>query len=131
YRGVAAMVWSDRVMGNDWQVLAGLPWLATPQRSAHRRMLDDICRRFGPVPKHVGFTDHEEQMIDFVESGVCLSLARDSVIERVVGSRKRNFIIADKVTLACDLSFACLASRRPEPLISHAFAPMPPAPHLK
>lgn len=124
YRVIAPAEWSDRVMGKDWQDLAGLPWLATPQRSAHRRILDDIFRQFGPVPKRVGFTDHEEQMIDFVESGVCLSLARDSVIERVVGSRKRNFIIADKVTLACDLSFACLASRRREPLIANAFAAM-------
>jgi hypothetical protein len=87
-------------------------------------MLDDIFRRFGPVPKRVGFTDHEEQMIDFVESGVCLSLARDSVIERVVGSRKRNFVVADKVSLACDLSFACLVSRRQDPLIANAFTAM-------
>src|ERR1700760_1794622 len=124
YRVIAPVDWSDRVMGKDWEDLAGLPWLATPQRSAHRRMLDDIFPRFGPVPKRVGFTDHEEQMIDFVESGICLSLARDSVIERVVGSRKRNFVIADKVTLACDLSFACLAARRQDPLIANAFCAM-------
>src|ERR1700751_3199655 len=124
YRIIAPTAWSDKVMGKDWQDLAGLPWLATPQRSAHRRMLDDIFRRFGPVPKRVGFTDHEEQMIDFVESGVCLSLARDSVIERVVGARKRNFVIADKVKLACALSVACLASRRREPLIARAFTAM-------
>jgi DNA-binding transcriptional LysR family regulator len=121
YRVIAPVEWSDRVMGKDWRHLARLPWLATPQRSVHRRMLDDIFRRFGPIPKRVGFTDHEEQMIDFVESGVCLSLARDSVIERVVGSRRRNFVIADKVTLACDLSFACLAARRQDPLIANAF----------
>jgi DNA-binding transcriptional LysR family regulator len=124
YRVIAPAEWSDRVMGKNWHDLAGMPWLATPQHSAHRRLLDDIFRCFGPVPKRVGFTDHEEQMIDFVESGVCLSLARDSVIERVVGSRKRNFVVADKVALACDLSFACLASRRQEPLIAHAFTAM-------
>jgi len=124
YHVIAPAEWSDRVMGRDWQDLAGLPWLATPQRSAHRRILDDIFRQFGPVPKRVGFTDHEEQMIDFVESGICLSLARDSVIERVVGSRRRNFVIADKVTLACDLSFACLATRRQDPLIANAFTAM-------
>ena len=124
YRVIAPVEWSDRIMGKGWQDLAGLPWLATPQRSAHRRILDDIFRQFGPVPKRVGFTDHEEQMIDFVESGICLSLARDSVIERAVGSRRRNFVIADKVTLACDLSFACLATRRQDPLIANAFTAM-------
>jgi DNA-binding transcriptional LysR family regulator len=122
YRVIAPTDWSDRVMGKDWPDLAHLPWLATPQPSGHRRMLDEVFRQFGPVPKRVGFTDHEEQMIDFVESGICLALARDSVIERVVGPRKRHFVIADKVTLACDLSFCCLASRRQEPLIARAFA---------
>src|ERR1700760_3936709 len=122
YRIIAPVEWSDRVMGKDWQDLAGLPWLATPPRSGHRRTLGDIFRQFGPVPKRVGFTDHEEQMIHFVESGICLALARDSVIERVVGPRKRHFVVADKVTLSVDLSFGCLASRRQEPLIARAFS---------
>jgi hypothetical protein len=61
-------------------------------------------------------------MIDFVESGICLSLARDAIIDRV--TRKRNFVIADKVTVTCDLSLACLTSRRDEPVISHAFSAM-------
>jgi DNA-binding transcriptional LysR family regulator len=122
YRVIAPLEWSDRVMGKNWQDLAALPWISTPTPSGHRRMLDKIFRKFGPLPKRVGSSDHEEQMIDFVESGLCVSLARDSVIERVVGSRKRNFVVADKVTLSVDLSFACLASRRQEPQIAHAFS---------
>jgi DNA-binding transcriptional LysR family regulator len=122
YRVVAPAEWSDKVLGKDWASLATLPWLATPSPSAHRRLLDDVFRRLGPLPKRVGFTDQEEAMIDFVESGVCLSLARDDVLGRI--TRKRNFVIADKVSLICDLSFACLASRRHEPAISRAFAAM-------
>jgi DNA-binding transcriptional LysR family regulator len=122
YRVIAPAEWSGKVLGKDWADLADLPWLATPSPSAHRRLLDEIFRPLGPLPKRVGFTDQEEAMIDFVESGVCLSLARDSFLERVTG--KRNFIIADKVSLACDLSFACLAARRQEPTISRAFAAM-------
>jgi DNA-binding transcriptional LysR family regulator len=122
YRVVAPAEWSDKVLGKDWADLATLPWLATPSPSAHRRLLDDVFRPLGPLPKRVGFTDQEEAMIDFVESGVCLSLARDGVLGRI--TRKRNFVIADKVSLTCDLSFACLASRRQEPAISRAFAAM-------
>jgi DNA-binding transcriptional LysR family regulator len=122
YRVVAPAEWSDKVLGKDWADLATLPWLATPSPSAHRRLLDDVFRPLGPLPKRVGFTDQEEAMIDFVESGVCLSLARDGVLARI--TRKRNFVIADKVSLTCDLSFACLASRRQEPAISRAFAAM-------
>ena len=122
YRVIAPREWRDRVMGKDWRDLAGLPWLATPAKSAHRRLLDDIFRPLGPLPKRVAFTDQEEAMTDFVESGICLSLARDPVIERI--TRERNFVIADKVALTCDLSFACLTSRRQEPTIAHAFIAM-------
>src|SRR6478736_7374309 len=122
YRVIAPAEWSDKVLGKDWPDLIGLPWLATPPHSAHRRLLDDIFRPMGSLPKRVAFTDQEEAMIDFVESGICLSLARDCVLDRI--TRKRNFVIADKVTVTCDLSFACLTSRRHEPMISQAFAAM-------
>jgi DNA-binding transcriptional LysR family regulator len=122
YRVIAPAEWSDKVLGKDWAELIGLPWLATPPHSAHRRLLDDIFRPMGSLPKRVAFTDQEEAMIDFVESGICLSLARDAIIDRV--TRKRNFVIADKVTVTCDLSLACLTSRRHEPVISHAFSAM-------
>jgi DNA-binding transcriptional LysR family regulator len=123
YRIIAPIEWSDQVMGKDWADLALLPWLTTPPASAHRRLLDDIFRPLGPLPKRVAYTDQEEAMIDFVESGVCLSLARDVVLEQRL-PRKQNYVIADKVTLTCDLSLACLASRRHEPAISHAFSVM-------
>jgi len=122
YHVIAPAEWSDKVMGKGWADLAGLPWLATPHHSAHRRLLDDVFRPMGTLPKRVAFTDQEDAMIDFVESGICLSLARSCVLERI--ARKGNYVIADKLTLTCDLSFACLAARRHEPLISNAFAAM-------
>src|SRR5687767_15361467 len=44
YRVIAPAEWSDRVIGKDWADLIGLPWLATPPHSAHRRLLDNIFR---------------------------------------------------------------------------------------
>ena len=122
YRVIAPAEWSDKVMGKDWPDLAGLPWLATPPKSAHRRMLDDIFRPLGRLPPRVAGTDQEEAMTDFVESGICLSLARDTVLARV--TRERNFVVADAVSLSCDLSLACLSSRRQEPAIAQAFDAM-------
>ena len=122
YCVIAPAQWSDRVMGKDWAELAGLPWLATPPHSAHRRLLDDIFRPLGALPKRVGFADQEQAVIDSVESGICLGLARDGILDRI--TRQRNLVIADRVTLTCDLSFACLASRRHEDVISHAFSAM-------
>jgi DNA-binding transcriptional LysR family regulator len=122
YRVIAPAAWREKVIGKDWAELAGLPWVATSQQSAHRRLIDEIFRPTGSLPKRVAFTDQEEAMIDFVESGICLSLVRDSVLDRI--TRKRDFVIADKVAVTCDLSFACLASRRQEPLIADAFTAM-------
>ena len=122
YRVIAPGEWSDRVLGRDWADLVDLPWITTPHDSAHRRLIDDIFRPIGSSPKRVAFAEQEEAMIEFVEAGNGLSLARDSMIDRI--DRKRNFVIADQLALTCDLNFACLTSRRYEPIISQAFAAM-------
>ncbi len=122
YRVIAPCAWSDRVLGKNWADLVDLPWIATPHDSAHRRLIDDVFRPTGHVPKRVGFAEQEDAMIECVEAGNGLSLARDCVIDRNAGKRK--FVIADSVRVTCDLSFACLASRRHEPTISQAFSVM-------
>lgn len=121
YRVIAPIGWSDKVMGKGWAELAELPWIATPTHSGHRRLLDDIFHPLGGLLKRVAFTDQEEAMIDFVESGICLSLARDNLLAPRL-ARPHHFVIADKVKITCDLSFACLASRRQEPALAQAFA---------
>jgi DNA-binding transcriptional LysR family regulator len=122
YRVIAPYEWSDKVLGKDWADLIDLPWITTPHASAHRRLIDDVFRSTGSLPKRVAFAEHEDAMIEFVEAGNCLSLVRDCVLDRI--TRNRNFVIADKLALTCDLSFACLTSRRHEPMISQAFAAM-------
>ena len=122
YRVIAPTAWSDKVMGKDWAELIDLPWIATPHDSAHRRLIDDVFRPAGLLPKRVAFADQEDAMVEFVEAGSCLSLARDSVIDRI--TRERHFVVADNVTLTCDLGFACLTARRHEPIISQAFSAM-------
>jgi DNA-binding transcriptional LysR family regulator len=122
YRVIAPREWSGKVLGRGWADLADLPWIGTPHDSAQRRLLNDVFRPIGSSPKRVAFADQEEAMIDLVEGGNGLGLARDSVLDRVTS--KRNFVIADKVALTCDLSFACLTSRRHEPIIAQAFSAM-------
>jgi DNA-binding transcriptional LysR family regulator len=122
YRVIAPREWSDKVLGKDWADLIDLPWITTPHASAHRRLIDDVFRPMGSLPKRVAFAEQEDAMIEFVEAGTCLSLARDCVLDRI--TRARNFVIADKVALTCDLSFVCLTSRRREPMISQALAAM-------
>jgi len=122
YRVIAPAEWSGIVMGKSWADLVDLPWLAPPLDSAQRRLLDDVYRPMGTLPKRGAFAEQEDAMIGLVESGAGLSLIRDSVLDRI--TRQRNFVVADEVALTCDLSFACLTSRRHEPVIARAFSVM-------
>lgn len=122
YRVIAPRGWDGKVSGKNWGDFVGLPWIATPHDSAQRRLLDEIYRPLGSAPKRVAFADHEEAMIGLVESGSGLSLLRDSVLDRI--TRKTDFVVADAVALTCDLCFACLTSRRHEPMIAQAFDAM-------
>jgi DNA-binding transcriptional LysR family regulator len=120
YHVIGPMAWAEKLRDSDWDELAALPWLATPSASAHRRLLDDVFGRLGIVPKRVALTDQEEAMVDLVESGVALSLAREFVLIR--RTRPPNYVVAQRVALECDLSFACLAARRNDPAIIGALS---------
>jgi DNA-binding transcriptional LysR family regulator len=121
YRVIAPAGWAPQVLGRDWRALATLPWLSTPPASAHHRLL---ARVFGPAsltgltPHYVARVDQEASMLDLVKSGVGLSLMRDSIAMRE--QQASGLAVADKVSLACDLSFIYLQARADEPVIAEA-----------
>ena len=123
YRVLAPAGWGAQVLGRDWKGLATLPWLATPPASVHHRLLSRV---FGPgslsgvEPRRVARVDQEASMLDLVRSGVGLSLARDSIAIRE--SQARGLVVADRVSLDCDLSFIFPAERRSEPVVASALA---------
>jgi DNA-binding transcriptional LysR family regulator len=123
YRVLAPAGWGPQVRGKDWKALAALPWLATPQASAHHRLQRRV---FGPgsltglEPRRVALVDQEASMLDLVKSGVGLSLVRDAIAIRE--AQARGLVIADQVALECDLGFICLAERASEPVIASAWA---------
>jgi DNA-binding transcriptional LysR family regulator len=122
YRVIAPAGWGPQVQGRDWKALAALPWLATPPASAHHRLLSRV---FGPgsltglAPRRVALVDQEASMLDLVKSGVCLSLARDSIAIRE--SQAHGLVVADRVSLDCVLSFICLKARVTEPVVASAW----------
>jgi DNA-binding transcriptional LysR family regulator len=120
YRVIGPAEWSHKFQDAGWEELASLPWLATPTASAHRRLLDDVFGAIGKIPKRVALTDQEEAMVDLVESGVAMSLAREFVLAK--RTRPANYAVARGVALDCDLSLACLAGSRNDPAIVRAFA---------
>lgn len=120
YRVLAPAGWGEQVLGRDWKALAALPWLATPAASAHHRMLAGVFGPLGVEPKRVALVDQEASMLDLVRSGVGLSLVRDSIAIRE--AQARGLVIADRVSLDCDLSFVCLKARVADPVVAGAWA---------
>lgn len=120
YRVLAPPGWGDQVLGRDWKALAALPWIGTPPESAHHRLLAEVFAPLGVAPRQVALVDQEASMLDLVRSGVGLSLVRDSIAMRE--AQARGLVIADRVSLDCQLSFVCLQSRRADPVVASAWA---------
>lgn len=118
YRVAAPPGWASHVVGRDWRELAALPWLATPEASAHRRLLDSVFEPLGVQPQRVALTDQESSMIDLLKSGVGLSLVRSEIAQRE--ARAKNLVLADRVRIRCAMSFVCLEARATEPSIAQA-----------
>jgi DNA-binding transcriptional LysR family regulator len=118
YRVLAPAGWGPQVQGRDWRALAALPWITTPEASAHHRLLASVLTPLGVAPKRAALVDQEASMLDLVRSGVGLSLVRDSIAMRE--SQSRGLVIADKVSLDCTLCFVHLAKRSDDVVIAAA-----------
>ncbi len=116
YRVLAPPGWGPKVKGKDWKALATLAWLDTPPTSVHHRLQRQV---FGPgsitgiEPRRVALVDQEPSMLDLVRSGMGLSLVRDSIA--IHEAQTRGLVIADRVSLDCELSFVCRAERSTDP----------------
>ncbi len=119
YQVLAPKGWEDRVLGNDWQALADLPWIGTPQESVHSRLLDVEFSARDISPNYVCLVDQEPSMLAMVRSGVGLTLCRESIALDEMQSR--GLVVADKVSIQTSLSFISLASRAKDPNVKAAF----------
>jgi len=120
YRVLAPAGWGEQVLGRDWKALAALPWIATPPASAHHRLLAGVFGPLGVSPRQVALVDQEASMLDLVRSGVGLSLVRESIA--ITEAQARGMVVADRVSLDCQLCFVSLRARRGEPVVASAWA---------
>ena len=119
YRVLAPAGWGEQVLGRDWKGLAALPWIATPPASAHHRLLAGVFGPLGVAPRQVALVDQEASMLDLVRSGVGLSLVRESIA--ITEAQARGLVVADRVSLECQLCFVSLRARRNEPVLASAW----------
>ncbi|NVK00234.1 MAG: LysR family transcriptional regulator [Oceanospirillaceae bacterium] len=119
YRVIAPPGWQSLVNGRGWHELASLPWIWTPEDSAHNRFLSTLFGTAGVRPNIVAQVDLEPSMADLVRSGVGLSLARESLA--LEAAHLEGVVIADKVSVEAELGFICRKERRTETAIEAAF----------
>ena len=119
-RVLAPAGWGPQVHGKGWPELAALPWIETPPASAHHRLLARVLQPLGVRVRRVALVDQEASMLDLVRSGVGLSLVRDAVAIRE--AQARGLVVADRVSLPCELTFVSLAERAAEPVIAAAWS---------
>ena len=118
YRVVAPAGWQRRVAGLDWAGLARLPWIGTPPRSIHARLLERRFAEVGAVQHRVALVDQEPSMLAMVRSGVGLSLCREAIAlhEGQAGS----LTIVGEIRLPAVLGFSIIRSRSEEPALALA-----------
>jgi len=118
YHVIAPAGWGNRLAGADWPRLARLPWITTPEDSAHHRLLHGVLDPLAIVPNGVAQVDQEACMLDLVRAGVGLSLARDALA--MAERQERGLVVADGVRLPCALSFVWRRDRGEEAVIAEA-----------
>ncbi|WP_172117282.1 LysR family transcriptional regulator [Halomonas hibernica] len=118
YYVVAPMGWDAQLADTRWEALARLPWIVTPEDSAHHRLLQHTLASSGATPNRVAQVDQEACMLDLVRAGVGLSLARDALA--MTERQESGLVIASNIRLPCALSLIWRHDRAEEPPIDAA-----------
>lgn len=120
YHVIAPTGWENRLIDTRWEHLATLPWIITPQDSAHHRLLKQALAKSGAVPNRVAQVDQEACMLDLVRAGVGLSLARDALA--MAERQESGLAVADNIRLPCALSFIWRHDSSNEPMVNAALS---------
>lgn len=119
YRVIGPVGWQQKIGEADWPVLATLPWIGTPERSVHHRLLAGVYPDFDARLNVVARVDQEASMLEMVRSGIGLSLCRESIALH----QKQSFGLAvcEAVSVPACLCFVTLEQRRETPMLSALF----------
>lgn len=120
YHVIAPAGWENRLIDTRWEHLATLPWIITPQDSAHHRLLKQALAKSGAVPNRVAQVNQEACMLDLVRAGVGLSLARDALA--MAERQESGLAVADNIRLPCALSFIWRHDSNNEPMVNAALS---------
>ena len=115
YRVAAPAEWDLGKRGTEWSAIAARPWILAPETSSHRALAMDLFAARGLSPVQVIEADNESVILNLIESGVGISIARE---ELALNSQHEGRIaIWPGAELATTLWFIHSASRAEDPLL--------------
>ncbi|HVR52219.1 MAG TPA: LysR family transcriptional regulator substrate-binding protein, partial [Pseudorhodoferax sp.] len=94
--------WAPRVMGQGWAALAALPWIGTARGSSQTAIMEKLLRQRGLTRQTVAEADQESSMLDLVQAGVGLCLAREQRARELLAAGR--LVAWDGERIACPLS---------------------------
>lgn len=119
YRVIAPIGWQERIENASWPQLAALPWIGTPEVSAHHRLLKHIFAQHDCTQNIVALVDQEASMLEMVRSGVGLSLCRESIA--LFQRQSYGLAICNSVSVPACLSFVAPEHRKDIPTLTALF----------
>ena len=119
YRVIGPVGWQEKIENAGWSELATLPWIGTPERSVHHRLLSKIYTNPSDRLGVVARVDQEASMLEMVRSGIGLSLCRESIALH----QKQSFglSVCDAVFVPACLCFVALGRSKESPVLSEVF----------
>ena len=114
-RIIGPPAWQQRLDGADWQALAGMPWVWTPDDCPFHLVARSEFTSRGLVPARVIEADNEATIASLVASGVGLGLQLEA---GALAAREAGRVsLWRQEALAMDLSFIHLRERGDDPLL--------------
>lgn len=107
--------WRDRLEQSDWQELAALPWIVSPQGTSNAELCDLLFRRRGLQLNAALEVDNDELMRSLIEAGVGVGFVRTELAKE--GEAMGKFSTAPMTASRSQLFFGHSRSRTSDPLI--------------
>jgi len=102
----------------EWRAIAARPWILAPPTSSHRQLVMQLFGEHGDEPQQVIEADSEAVILNLIESGVGVSIAREDLAH--AAEQKGRIAIWSGAELTTRLWFICAAARESDPVLKAA-----------
>jgi len=118
YRVALPADWHLDKPRTEWSAVAARPWILAPETSSHRELVMELFAARGLSPTQVIEADSESVILNLIESGVGVSIAREELA--LASEQEGRIAIWPGAELATTLWFIHSARRAEDPLLEAA-----------